>query len=366
MRLRSLPLLAGLGLAACAEPPERGDGRPVRDLTVPATAPAPRIPLVPLALSTQADFDALEDRYLTGRDNGELIALLERLATNAKPSSRPEDALLLMRLAVLYHAADLEARGAGNSAAGYLQKALALGTRLRSEAPMSPHTLFLQGYIPFAFLGGSAERPLVLTPDTRELALGCRDQWRGLLAANPGYDGPHDLDQALIQTTVDRLERAIGLLAPAPTDPANPTDPAAPTEPADPAAPTDPAEPADAAERAAAPAAPASRAEVEAMNLLLRYEGASEGDRTTLCNDWKPAAPGPGRSSSELLMDLACLGLRGDAARAVPIITFLAEREGPSFDACLALARLADRAPPSALGEALRSAPPTLLACSIK
>ena len=117
---------------------------------------------------------------------------------------------------------------------------------------------------------------------------------------------------------------------------------------------------------AAALAAPASRAEVEAMNLLLRYEGASEGDRTTLCNDWKPAAPGPGRSSSELLMDLACLGLRGDAARAVPIITFLAEREGPSFDACLALARLADRAPPSALGEALRSAPPALLACSIK
>jgi hypothetical protein len=338
VRLRTLPLLAGLGLAACAEPPERGDGRPVRDLTVPATAPAPRIPLVPLALTTQADFDALEDRYLTGRDNGELIALLERLATDAKPSTRPEDALLLMRLAVLYHAADLEARGAGNSAAGYLQKALALGTRLRSEAPMSPHTLFLQGYIPFAFLGGSAERPLVLTPDTRELAVGCRDQWRGLLAANPGYDGPHDLDQALIQTTVDRLERAIGLLAAAP----------APTDPTD------------------GPGTPASRAEVEAMNLLLRHEGASEGDRTTLCNDWKPAAPGPGRSSSELLMDLACLGLRGDAARAVPLVAFLAEREGPSFDACLALARLADRAPPSALGEALRSAPPALLTCSIK
>lgn len=314
----------------------------MHDLSVPATAPAARIPFVPLTLATQADFDALEDRYLTGRANGELIALLERLATHATPASKPEDALLLMRLAVLYHAADLEARGAGQSNGGFLQKALALGTRLRAEAPQSPHTLFLQGYIPFAFLGGSAERALVLTADTRELAAGCRDQWRALLAAAPDYDGPHALDHGLVQATVARLDDALAQLGTLPSE--------------------------DAPAPAPTPAAsvPATRAALEAMNLLVRFEAAPEGDRTTVCNDWKPAAVVIDRSTPELLLDLACLGLRGDAARGVPLIAALADRDGAAFDPCLALARLADRAPPSALAEALRTAPPALQACARK
>ncbi len=322
---RAAPLAFSLFLSACPEPPPRVGT--TLDLTVPSTGPSPRIPLAPLSLRTQADFDALEDRFLGRRDTAPLLAALERLAAAAKPDERPEDALLLMRLGVLYRDEDQDARDSGGT--GYLQKALAVGTRLRAEAPASPHTLYLQGYIPFAFLGGSADRAMIVTADTREFASACRDQWRALLAAVPDYDGPRALDHDRLAAVADALDIALAQHAlPLPTA----------TEPA--------------------PATTATRAEVEAMNQLARFETSTDGDRKTQCRDWDAgraaAKPDVVRSRLELELDLACTTFLGKPDVAVSLIVRLQDLEGPAFEPCLALVRLRDRSEPTRLEEALR------------
>jgi len=315
-----------LFLSACPEPlPQVGT---TLDLTRPATRVSPRIPLAPLALRTQADFDALEDRFLGRRDPAPLLAALERLAKAAKPAERDEDALLLMRLGVLYRDQDQEAREANGS--GYLQLALAIGTRLRAEAPRSPHTLYLQGYIPFAFLGGSSERAMVITADTREFASACRDQWRALLAAVPDYDGPRALDHTRLAAVADALDIALAQHAlPLPTA----------SEPA--------------------PAVIASRAAIEAMNQLARFETSTDGDRKTQCRDWDAARaainPAADRSAVELELDLACATHLAKLDVAVPLIVRLRDLEGPAFAPCVALARLGDRVDPGRLEVAVRA-----------
>lgn len=314
------PLALSLLLSACPEPPSRVGT--ALDLTVPSTQPSPRIPLAPLALKTQADFDALEDRYVGRRDTAPLLAAFERLGAAAKPGERPEDALLLMRLAVLYRDQDQADRD--DTPSGYLQKALAVGTRLRAEAPTSPHTLYLQGYIPFAFLGGSVESAMLITPDTREFASACRDQWQQLLAVAPDYDGPRTIDHARIKAVVAALDIAL-----AQHDKAAPATPAAPP----------------------VPAVVASRAEVEAMNQLTRFETSPDGDRKTQCRDWdagraaaKADAP---RSLLELELDLACATFLGRLDVAMPLIVRLRDAEGAAFSPCNALERLRGRTDPA-------------------
>jgi len=305
---RFAPLALSLLLPACPEPPPRVGAS--LDLTRPASAPAQRVPLLPVSLLTQADFDALEERYVGRRDPATLFAALELLAKDARPAERPEDALLLMRLGMLYRDRDAGARGAG-----YIQKALALGTRLRDEAPTSPHTLFLQGYIPFAFLGGGVDRPMAVTADTKEFASACLEQWRQLLAVAPDYDGPGELDAALVKRTIDALERAIPASAVA-----------LPSVPP-------------------APGAPVGNDEIVAKRLLARFEAAPEGERRGLCRDWEPSIKeGATRSTSELHLDLACVTLAAQVERAAPIIARLRDLEGPAFSPCLAASRLRDRA----------------------
>lgn len=305
---RIAPLALSLFLSACPEPPARVGAS--LDLTRPAVGPAQRVPLLPLPLLTQADFDALEERFTGRRDPATLFAALELLAADARPAERPEDVLLLMRLGMLYRDRDAGARGAG-----YLQKALAIGTRLRDEAPTSPHTLFLQGYIPFAFLGGGPDRPMAVTADTKEFASACLEQWTQLLAVAPDYDGPGELDAALVRRTVDALTRAIpASAAPLPSVPP-------------------------------APGAPVGKDEIVAKRLFARFEAAPEGERKGLCRDWEPGIQeGAPRSPSELHLDLACATLGGQVERAAPIIGRLRDLEGPAFSPCLAASRLRDRA----------------------
>ena len=307
--VRRIALLAVPFLfSACPEPPPRVGA--TLDLTRPASEPAPRVPLAPVPLRTQGDFDTLEERYAARRDPTTLFTALEKLAATARPAENPEDALLLMRLGVLYRDRDAGARGAG-----YLQKALAIGTRLRAEAPASPHTLFLQGYIPFAFLGGAADRPMAVTADTREFATACLEQWRQLLAMVPDYAGPARLDNALIKRTVAALERAI------------PTS-AAPVPEVPPAV-----------------ATPVGKNEVLAMRLFARFEASSEGDRRGLCRDWEPSIKeGAARTAGELRLDLACATMSGQVERAAPMIARLRDLEGPAFSPCLAAVRLRERA----------------------
>ncbi len=313
-------------LSACPEPPPTG---PVRDLSVAATRPAPRVPLVPLALATHADFDALEERIVGRREVTPLITALERLAQSARPAERAEDALLLMRLGALYRDQDEALRNAGRES-GYLEKALAIGTRLRAEAPTSPHTLFYQGWVPFAFLGGRVDRPLSLTPETKELASACRDQWRALLATAPDYDGPGALDAAAIARIIAQVDAAEAELVASTATAAEPT-----------------------------PAEVVDRGDVEVINTLARFESASEGERKTICRDWeasrKRAGQGP-RSVLALRMDLACATTAGQAGDAIGLISELRRRDGPAFDACLAVARLGDRADLSRLDKTLQEA----------
>lgn len=308
---------------ACPEP----DSPPsaILDLTVAATRPAPRIRLAPVPLATQADFDALEDRLRGRQKPAHLIAALERLAAKADPAAHPEDVLLLMRLAVLYRDHDPGRSKEGEP--GRLKDALALGTRLRDHAPASPHTLFLQGYIPYTFLGGSSDRQLVLGPESREFATVVREQWRILLLADPRYDGPHDYDHERIARIIADIGRALEVLSSEVERPPKGEG-----------------------------VAVVERWEVEVLDTLSRFEASSEGDRKVICRDWESGgARGESDtpSASVLRLDLACATLAGDVAVAVPLIVQLGELEGPAFDSCHAVARLGDRGDPKALAAAV-------------
>lgn len=315
---RVAPALASslaAGLLACAEPPSPID--PTIDLAHPATSPAPRVSLEPLGLRTQADFDAFEDQLLERRGEvgpGTLIAIYEALAADARPAERPEDALLLMRLGVVYRDND-------DKKNGYLQKALELGNRLRAAAPKSPHTLFFQGYVPFAAFGGRVDRPLVISAESLQFASACAAQWRDLLAVAPDYRGPHDYDLAFLKATVARLDAAKARLEAAPPAPG------------------------EVAEGRAL-----SRAEVSALGTLDRFETAPEGDRIGLCRDWRATAPktpeaAAARSTSELRMDLACAIQDRKPEVGLPLIELLGVRDAGAFDRCLWLGRLVDRVP---------------------
>lgn len=312
---RVAPALASslaAGLLACAEPPSPID--PKVDLTHPATSPASRVSLEPLGLRTQADFDAFEDQLLERRGEvgpSTLVQIYEALAADARPAERPEDALLLMRLGVVYRDND-------DKKNGFLQKALELGNRLRAAAPKSPHTLFFQGYVPFAAFGGRVDRPLVITAESLQFASACASQWRDLLAAAPDYRGPHDFDTAFLKDTVQRLDAAKARLEAAPPVPS-----------------------------AVAEVRALSRAEVSALGILDRFETAPAGDRIGLCRDWRAAAPAAAsnRSNPELRMDLACAIQDQLSNVALPLIQLLAVRDAGAFDPCLWLGRLVDRVP---------------------
>ncbi len=338
MRLILSPLLvsvlstATLGsVALLSGCPERAPAPiPRLDLTRPSSAPAPRVVLAPAELETQADFDALEDRYLERRAPQALMTALTMLADAATASEAAlseKDALLLQRLAILHLALAETDEGQDQTAERHTQKALDLAMALSDKAPRSPHSLFLQGYVPFSQVGGSDRRDAFIDPsDTSRQPF--RDaittRWSMLLEAHPDYQGPRGFTPARIRRAVDLVKAASA-------------PPFAPAQ----TAPT------------AVPARAATRDEALAIAELARLERAPDGLRTTACRDWMAGQKGRVVSPATDRVTLFCLTAQGKPVEALPLIERLATSDGEAFDPCLALGRLGDRVPADALGKAL-------------
>jgi hypothetical protein len=265
---------------------------------------------VPARLASHADFDALERDVVDRAGPEALVTALTLLAEKADPATRPTDVILLVRLAMLYR--DHDSRGEG-----WLQRALELATRLSKEAPTAPDTRFLQGYIPFAVLGGSDGRDPVLDSRdarTKQFSEACVAQWKQLAADHPDYVGPRKFTAARIRQAVANLEAATAVVPPAGLAPPP-------------------------ISRAV------SRAELIALQELERFDSATEGQRRTLCRDWVAGRKSaPSDALIPMRVDLACATFEARPVDAVALIEALAKREGDALDPCLALARVADRA----------------------
>jgi len=304
-------------LVACTEPPP--PAATTIDLGAPTATPLTRIPLVPVALATQADFDALEDGWLPRRDAGDLVAALSALAD---AQSAP-DPLLLQRIAVLL-GDNVTSDGRG------IQPLLDASARLRDRAPDDPHTLWLAGYVLYESL--TRRGRLDIGGEGRALAEVIVSEWDKLRARAPNYVGPRGWTMARVRAALERVKAGLAEAAAA-----------APTAPA-------------VAPRAATPA------ELVALSQLESFRMSNEGERRGICRDWRkrPASAQP--TAAELRMDLGCAIEEGAPKRALEVIGALAASDRAAFDACGALAQLADRVTPKAL-EAARQAQPLTLDC---
>lgn len=283
------------------------------NLSVPSRESVLRVPLVPVALATQADYDALEERFADRRGTRDLVDALKALAA---AQEKPEP-LLLQRIAVLV-ADDI---GRDRQA---LDASLQAGSRLRDAAPSDPHALWFNGWVLWQFLNVSGAIA-VDDPSARDLANAAIKQWKELLVVSPSYVGPRKHDAAQVRAAIARLEAALA-------------------EPATPVVTPPPI-------RAAGPS------EIDALGLLARFNAAPDGGRRGICRDWRDREPVPVPSSAELRVDLACATLDGVAERALPVIERLRVADGPAFDACAALARLRERVDASDLQKALAATP---------
>jgi hypothetical protein len=293
-------------LSAC--PDRSPPPNPILDLTRPANGPAPRAELVAVDLTSHAAFDELERTLVERQGPDTLIAALAAMAEKADPAKRPADAILLTRLAMLYrdHDGDRE---------GFLEKALDLATLLAKAAPKAPDTLFLQGYIPFAFIGGSDTRDAIIDPtDSRMRQFGeaCLNQWRNLVESHPTYAGPRGFTAERLRIAVKTLSAALEESTPEPN-------------------------------AAIADTRPLSGAELTALRELERFASSTDGQRRTLCRDWNVTRPKDASSSLELRLDLECATFEGRIPDAVALISRLDPLDGRAFDTCLAVRRIADR-----------------------
>jgi hypothetical protein len=249
MKYLSTTICALLALSACAD-------RPIptptlsRDLSVRPPGEAPTIPLSEIALETQADFDALEERTLPTMGVDGLSQVYRGLADGADPAAHPSDALLLMRLALL------ELRGDGGSER--LQRAFAIADRLRTGAPKSPHGSYLVAQITRLLLRPGADHAFEITGRSRDVAKRLEEHLRHLLTLAPDYDGPGTRDAKVLEGELAALRAALSAAA-APADaPANPHG---------------------------VMGARASDEMVAARRELTRYETGTNVDRITLCRD---------------------------------------------------------------------------------
>ncbi|MFO0744069.1 MAG: hypothetical protein U1F43_00145 [Myxococcota bacterium] len=302
---------ATASLSACTDPPPAAST--ATSLAMPARAPEARVPLVPVRLATQADYDALEARWSERRGAAELIDTLKALAA----AQTPPDLLLLQRIAVLVS----DDIGRDRSA---LDAALEAGTKLRDRAPDDPHTLWFNGWVLWKFLT-VGDVLAVDDPSARDLANATIQQWKSLLAKAPDYVGPRKHDAAHVRAAIARIEAALA-------------EPAAPAS-------------------AAGPMRAAAGPEIEALALLARYAASPDGTRRGICRDWAEREPVANPSSAELRVTLACDTLGGSADDALVTIGRLRQLDGTAFDACTALARLAERTEKADLDKALAAHP---------
>ena len=134
MKWLTYTALIALALSGCTE---RQIPTPTlsQDLSVAPEGQAPSIPLSPIALETQKDFDDFEMKSVGVLGIDGLIDVFRALSQDAKPGERPQDALLLLRLALL----ELRSESGDNN----LQRAIAIAEQLNQEAPDSPHSTYL-------------------------------------------------------------------------------------------------------------------------------------------------------------------------------------------------------------------------------
>jgi len=238
-----------IALSGCAE---REIPTPTlsHDLSVAPRGQAPSIPLSEIALKTQGDFDAFEMKSVGTLGIDGLIDILRVLAQDAKPGERPEDALLLLRLALL----ELRSESGDNN----LQRAIAIAEQLSQESPESPHSTFLAVTISGILLRKSADDTFELNSRTADVARRLREHLTSLLRRAPDYDGPGARDADKLRAELAALTGALRDL--------------------------------DAPKGAAAesPATQAIRADdglVAARRELTRYERGTNVERVTLCRD---------------------------------------------------------------------------------
>jgi len=304
------PLLICLVLfGACVEsPPPSSTSTSLRAPAQTAVAP---VPLVPLELKTQADYDALEDRWLVRRERADLVAVLQAYAA----AQATPDPLLLQRIAVLL----ADEVGIDDDA---LRITLEAGTKLRDAAPQSAHTAWLNGWVLWQFLARSGFG--ALDASGRDVAQAIVKEWSNLLAIAPDYVGPRKHDTAEVRRDLARLQAALAEGAAA-----RPVV-------------------------ATAPPRLATAAELEAIAALARFEDASANARRSMCGDWLTHDVATA-SAAEVRIVAACHTQLGDVSAAVAAFARLRELDGPAFDACAALGHLRERVGAERVSQALTS-----------
>ncbi len=279
-------------------------------LDQPRSAPLPTTALAPVALTTQADFDALERSILTRRRPDVLIDAYTALAEGAEPAERDADALLLQRLAILL----IDSRG------GRLTQGLEVAERLHRSAPASPHNHYLQAYIRRTLLLGAAgPDALVVERPHKEVAALVAGQFDKLLSAQPDYVGPREHTAETIRGTLAKLRTATKASerpAPAADEPEPPT--------------------------------PLTAGEIRGLVDLRGFQGATDSERKILCRDRRDEKKLGGPSIAERRADLACFTFLGDSATAMPILASLKTDKAP-IDACAHFVQVTRTIPAGAL-----------------
>lgn len=212
------------------------------------------MPLAPVSLATQADFDAFEDDYIGRTPIQTLVSLYDTLSQGAEPATREADAILLQRLTLLHlRAAERAER---------LQAAFAVADRLNSAAPDSPHTIWLLAHVKrILLMSGSRDNTFRLTERTRDIAERLRADWERLLKVAPRYVGPGGEGAEEVARELASLQAALA------------------------------AEPSSGSAEGSK-AREMSAIEVTAREQLWAFERGTEGDRTLACRDWAEAKRG--------------------------------------------------------------------------
>jgi hypothetical protein len=238
-----------LAVSGCAER-EIPTPTLTQDLSVAPQGQAPSIPLGEVKLETQDDFDDFEMNSVGALGIDGLIDVMRALAEGSTPGERPQDALLLLRLALL----ELRSESGDNN----LQRAIAIAERLHEEAPESPHASFLAVTISGILLRKGEDQTFQLNTRTADVARRLREHLVVLLRRAPDYDGPGERDARKLRAELAALTGALRDLD----------------------------APARAQETAAATTAVRATDElVEARSELTRYERGTNVERVTLCRD---------------------------------------------------------------------------------
>lgn len=216
-------------------------------------ATPPTIPLAPVSLNTQDEFDSFENSLLERMSPADLIPILEDLAADANPSERPQDVILLQRLALLHLRS-----GQGSSR---LQRAFAVADRLRQEVANSPHTLYLLAHITQILLRKSSDGAFHLNAQRLDVAQRLSTSWEALLTVAPDYVGPHGRKASDIRLELAALRGALD---------------AAGNQP-----------PGQARDVPGTTLTLADASQVEARRVLRGIETGSDGDKVSLCGDWE-------------------------------------------------------------------------------